>query len=76
MKALDRKSEWNYMKKIVSQAPQYLVFAVCIASIALAVATGALRTEAPAPIPYVSSEIPMLASAGARSDPEEQPPTF
>lgn len=76
MKALDRKSEWHYMQEVVSQAPQYLVFAVCVAAIALAVATGVLRTESPAPIPYVSSEIPMLASAGARSDAEEQPPTF
>ena len=39
MKTLDRKSEWHYMQKVVSQAPQYLVFAVCVGAIALAVAT-------------------------------------
>ena len=76
MKTLNRQVEWTYMQKVVSQGPQYVVFAVCVGAVAVAAAIGAFEEKLSTPLAYMSSQIPVIASAGTPVVVELQPPTF
>jgi hypothetical protein len=66
MKPLNRQAEWRYMNKIVSQGPQYLMYAIGLCVIALATASGALDEKMPAPTAQISSHTVVVAGAAAQ----------
>ena len=72
MKKLNKQVEWGYMQKVLSQAPQYAVFAICVGAIALAAASGAFEEKAPATVTTMSSKTPVIASVDLAV--VEQPP--
>ncbi len=76
MKKLNKQVEWAYMQKVLSQAPQYAAFAVCVDAVALAAASGAFEEKAPATVTTMSSKIPMIASVDTSVVVEQLPPTF
>lgn len=76
MKTLNRQIEWTYMQKVMSQGPQYVVFAVCVGAVAVAAAIGAFEEKLPTPLAHMSSQIPVIASAGTPVVVELQSPTF
>ena len=76
MKKLNRQVEWTYMQKVMSQAPQYAVFAACVGAIALTAASGAFEEKTPATVTTMSSQIPVIASADTPVVVEHLPPTF
>lgn len=65
MKPLNRQAEWRYMNKIVSQGPQYLMYAIGLCVIALATASGALGEKVSTPTAQISSQTVVVASAAA-----------
>ena len=76
MKKLNKQVEWGYMQKVLSQAPQYAVFAVCVGAIALAAASGAFEEKTPTTVTTMSSQIPMIASVDSSVVVEKLPPKF
>ncbi len=76
MKKLNKQVEWGYMQKVLSQAPQYAVFAVCVGAIALAAASGAFEEKAPTSVTTISAQLPVIASAATLAAMEDQPPMF
>lgn len=67
MKALNRQVELAYMVKVLSQGPQYMVYAIGVCAIALAAAVGGLDEKTPAPVASMSAPTTVVASAGTDS---------
>jgi hypothetical protein len=63
MRSLNRKVELAYMLKVLSQAPQYLAYAIGVCAIALATAIGGLDEKSPTPIAKATVPAATLASA-------------
>lgn len=67
MKALNRQVELAYMAKVLSQGPQYMVYAIGVCAIALAAAVGGLDEKIPASAASVTAPATVMASAGTDS---------
>lgn len=63
MKALNRQVESAYMVKVLSQGPQYMVYAIGVCVIALAAAVGGLDEKIPTPAASVTAPATVMASA-------------
>lgn len=62
MKALNRQVELAYMVKVLSQGPQYMVYAIGVCAIALVAAVGGLDEKTPTASVAKSATMPMVAT--------------